>query len=136
MQRTKGAAYEREVAQVFNDALDLPTAHKVKRNIGQSRDGGYDLPVGPLAVEAKRRKTLATVEGWMAQCERAARDEGLIPTVVARQDQGESLVIMRLDDFLELAGDVLREEIFRREERAADADEDEGARAAAGEEEG
>lgn len=118
-QRTKGATYEREVADEFNTALDLPPARKIKRHIGQSRDGGNDLTVGPLVVECKRRKTLGTVESWLAQAEAAtARADGQVPIVVGRQDKGTSLVIMRLEDFLEQFGDVLREHLIEAELRA------------------
>lgn len=109
-QRTKGATYEREIAHAFRDALCIPTA----RNIGQARDGGNDLDIPPLCIEIKRRKTLGTVYGWLQQAINALpafnikhkRDDG-IPVVVARQDQGESIVILRLTDFLALTRDEL-----------------------------
>jgi hypothetical protein len=110
-QRTKGATYEREVAQVFSAALGI----EVKRNIGQARDGGNDLDVGPLVVECKRRKTLTTIEGWMLQAQAAANErrrgheEVTIPVVVARADAGKSLVIISLADFLILTRDELAE---------------------------
>lgn len=112
-QRTKGASFEREVCEVFSRALKRP----VKRNIGQARDGGNDIDVAPLIVECKRRKSLKTIEGWMAQADAAAvdrdplgkfgEDDPNIPVVVARSDGGERLIILRLDDFLTLAGDKL-----------------------------
>lgn len=118
-QRTKGATYEREVAQVFSEAL----GRDFKRNIGQARDGGNDLDVGPLVVECKRRKTLGTVYGWLDQAFKAAVEkqaghtEPRTPIVVARQDQGTSIVIMDLEDFLELAGPELQYHIRREELR-------------------
>jgi hypothetical protein len=120
-QRTKGAVYEREVADRFNDVLELPQSTRIKRHIGQARDGGNDLTVGPLVVECKRRKTLTTIETWLGQAEQATkRTDGMIPCVVARQDKGDSLIVMRLDDFLELDGvaDGLRADIQAREARA------------------
>lgn len=113
-QRTKGASYEREVAKQFSEAINSYFA----RNIGQSRDGGNDIDVGPLCIEAKRRKSLKTIESWMAQAQaaadtRAARGRIAYPVVVARQDAGESLIVFRLDDFLELFRDALREECER-----------------------
>lgn len=127
MQRTKGASYEREVCDAFGAALGV----KVQRMIGQARDGGADiLDVKPLVIEAKRRKTLGTVMGWLSQCMAAAFgrcscavDGGIcdtcsyiltaggapvrkVPIVVAREDQGESIVIMRLIDFLPMFVDL------------------------------
>ena len=123
-QRTKGATYEREVCDAFTTLL----GRKVQRNIGQARDGGNDIDIGPLVVECKRRKTLGTVYGWLQQAIDATRgrtyrktaydprtggdtyDAPWIPVVVARQDAGESIVILRLTDFLTLTGDILRAE--------------------------
>jgi hypothetical protein len=123
-QRTKGATYEREVCDAFTPVV----GYKVQRNIGQARDGGNDIDVKPLVIEAKRRKTLGTVYGWLQQAIDATRgrtylkreydprtggdsyDAPLIPVVVARQDAGESIVILRLTDFLTLTGDILRAE--------------------------
>lgn len=74
----------------------------ITRNIGQSRDGGYDVPVEDLAVEVKRRKTLGTIYGWLQQAFIGAKDEGAnrTPIVVCRQDGGEWIVVLRLTDFL------------------------------------
>jgi hypothetical protein len=102
MQRTKGASYEREVCAVFTEALDRP----IKRKIGQARDGGNDIDVGPLRVECKRRKSLGTLESWMEQAEEGCPLDKH-PAVVTRSDGGESMIVMKLDDFLALAGDRL-----------------------------
>jgi len=98
MQRTKGAAYERELCHRFESA----TGRQVKRHIGQARDGGNDITVPPFTVEAKRRKSLKTIEGWLAQAEAACTIEAPIPIVVARSDGGQSFVIIPLDNFLGL----------------------------------
>lgn len=117
-QRTKGASYEREVAAVFSAALDAD----FKRNIGQARDGGNDIDVGPLVVECKRRKTLKTIRDWFDQAKAACAKRNnaefwsldsdvqtpAIPTIVCREDNGESLVIIRLSDFLILTRDELK----------------------------
>lgn len=108
MQRTKGAQYEREVCAEFTAHL----ATHIQRNIGQARDGGNDINVGPLRIECKRRKTLGTVESWMEQAEAACdRDEGHVPAAVGRQDGGQSLIIFRLEDFLALFAEPLQEMI-------------------------
>lgn len=99
-QRRKGSAYEREVAKRFSEALGV----EVKRHIGQARDGGEDIQAGPYTIECKRRARIATVSGWMEQAVTAAqrRTPAGVPVVVARQDHGESLAILRLDDLLAL----------------------------------
>lgn len=128
-QRTKGAVFEREVCEIFTSALN--PAEPFKRNIGQARDGGNDIDVGPLVVECKRRKTLGTVYGWLQQAIDACRgrtytvdvmDDGewlgscetrpMIPAVVARQDGDTApIVILKLSDFLKLTRDELKAHI-------------------------
>lgn len=120
-QRTKGAVGEREVRDIFRAALNRDD---LQRNITQSRDGGYDLAVGPLVVEVKRRKSIKTMHDWMGQAIAAAKPKcdcarhehqvcdrcaGLhIPTVVFRQDGDTSwMVMLRLNDFLKLTRDEL-----------------------------
>jgi hypothetical protein len=98
MQRTKGAVYEREVCARFSKS----TGRIVKRHIGQARDGGNDITIPPFTVECKRRKSLKTIEGWLAQAYAACTIEAPIPIVVARSDGGQSFVIIPLDDFLQL----------------------------------
>lgn len=115
-QRTKGAVYEREVAQAFTDAIDLPGV-EFKRNIGQARDGGNDIDIGPLVVECKRRKSLTGLYSWMEQAEAAAHERWRVghtgyPVVVMREDEGESLILLRLEDFLTLAKDLLSDAII------------------------
>ena len=100
-QRTKGATYEREVA----NQLTARFGGKFKRNIDQAREGGFDIPAGPYNVECKRRKTLTTVMGWMKQCI-AATKGGRTPIVIAREDNGESIVIMRFTDWMTMAEDA------------------------------
>jgi hypothetical protein len=123
MQRTKGAVFERDVCAIFSAALGT----EFKRNIGQARDGGNDIDVGPLVVEVKIRKTLGTVYGWLQQAITAvgistyrvngyeplrggeSYDAPRIPIVVARQDGDTApIVILRLSDFLILTRDELK----------------------------
>lgn len=125
-QRTKGAVFEREVCDIFTSALNPPAPFQ--RNIGQSRDGGNDIDIGPLIVECKRRATLGTVYAWLQQATDAATvrpdprsatqfapyrrtladGTPMVPVVVARQDGDTApIVILRLNDFLALTRDEL-----------------------------
>lgn len=96
--RTKGAAYEREIANAIG----------ARRNIGQARDGGDDITHEGYRIEAKRRKRLATIEAWMAQAVASCQNDSETPIVVCRADNGESLVIMRFSDWVEEKGFLLR----------------------------
>lgn len=95
-QRTKGATYEREVGHTLARGYGMAP---VRRELSQTRDGGCDLVAGPLVVECKRRKTLATLRQWLAQVTRAT-PKGKVPVVVCREDQGASMVLLTLDDFI------------------------------------
>lgn len=91
-QRVKGATFERDIANALG----------AKRNIGQARDGGDDITLGRYRIECKRRKRLGTVQAWLAQAQAACAQAGDIPIVVAREDHGEALVIMRFTDAMPL----------------------------------
>lgn len=111
------------------DAFGEALGRKIQRNIGQARDGGNDIDIGPLVVECKRRKTLGTVYGWLNQAIAALPKiagtgfviNSKIPVVVARQDQGESIVILRLTDFIDLARDEIEYHAERQSRRELDA---------------
>lgn len=109
-QRTKGATFEREVCAALRDRLGID----VTRNIGQARDGGNDIDVGPWVIECKRRKRLVTLRQWMDQAKaaipavlRRRPNGGLIPVpvVVLRDDGGDPLVLCTLDHFLLMTQD-------------------------------
>lgn len=102
-QRNKGSGYEREVANLLSELL----GQVVRRNIGQSRDGGDDITVGKFRIECKRRASIA-VYPWMEQAE-AACHEGQIPVVVMRGDQKGSLLVLRLEDGVDLIREALQE---------------------------
>lgn len=138
MQRTKGASYEREVAQQINSTLGLNALLSapcgrceetlkehvpngtgcdqfqpiVKRKIGQARDGGNDLDLGRLIVECKRYAKIGVMK-WFRQAVAACSGKpGRIPCVVAREDNGESIIILRLSDYLTLHKEQLVKEII------------------------
>ena len=92
-QREKGAQFERDVARTLTD--ELGTA--VKRNLGQARDSGDDITVGPFRIECKRRASLS-VYSFIEQAEKC---DGT-PVVVMRGDGKRPLVMMYLDDAIPL----------------------------------
>jgi Holliday junction resolvase len=104
MQRTKGATFEREIANDLTESWGV----KVKRNLGQARDSGDDITVPPFRIECKRRKGIAVYE-WLEQCEMACykvmRRE--FPVVIARADHKEPIVIMRYSDWKRIAAGEL-----------------------------
>ena len=96
MSRNKGAAAERELAQILSDELGFV----VKRKLGQARDSGDDIQVGKFRIEAKRRETLA-LPAWCRQIE-AHCESHEVPVVAYRQNGQPWRIVMKLEDFLPL----------------------------------
>ena len=68
MQRTKGAAGERELARLLRDHLGA----EVVRNWVQARPGGADLlGVHGWAIEVKRAARARLNEWWQQTCQQA-----------------------------------------------------------------
>jgi Holliday junction resolvase len=94
MSRNKGAAAERELAQILSDELGFV----VKRKLGQARDSGDDIQVGKFRIEAKRRETLA-LPAWCRQIEEHC-GPGEVAVVAYRQNGQPWRIVMKLQDFL------------------------------------
>lgn len=93
-QRTKGAAAEREVAKILQDALGV----EVKRKLGQARDSGDDIQVGRYRLEVKRCETLRMQE-WCEQVQAACGPQD-VPVVVYRRSGQPWRVVLLLDDLI------------------------------------
>mgnify|MGYP003348093790 CR=1 FL=1 len=94
--KDRGASYEREVSKTLSERLGT----KVTRVLGQARDGGSDIDLGPFMIECKRRRKIALYE-WMEQAIVSA-DGKKIPVVVCRGDGKKSLAVFLLDDAITL----------------------------------
>lgn len=95
--RQKGARYEREIAHVLND--NGYPSHR-----GQQFSGGKDSPDVispdfPLHIEAKHVERL-DLYGAMTQSIRDAGEKP--PCVVHRKNNSESLITLKLQDFLNI----------------------------------
>ena len=96
MQRTKGAAAEREVVKIVQSVWP-----DVARNLAQSRDGGRDLVnTPPLCIEIKRQERL-NLRSAYEQCKAAATSEEAA-VVVHRSNHTQWLVTLSLEDFIGL----------------------------------
>lgn len=104
-QRDKGARFEREVCSIIEDV----TGYKVKRNLSQTRDGGYDIKFGPFRLECKSRKALSVYD-FYDQCEAACGVHD-IPVVVMKADRREPLVMMSFRQALPFLADQIDGEI-------------------------
>lgn len=95
--REKGARYERELAGQFREY-----GYDARRGQQYSGANGDADVVGlpGLHIEAKRREKMQLYD-WMAQSVRDAR-AGELPVVMHRASRCETLVTMRLPDFMQL----------------------------------
>lgn len=94
-QRNKGANGERELAKLLYDRLGI----ELKRNLEQSRNGGYDLEGLPdFAIEVKRHEKLEVNKWWeqtVSQAERSNR----IPVLAYRQNRKPWIIATTLRFF-------------------------------------
>lgn len=95
--RQRGQSGEREIVALIRDHFGID--HK-GRNLGQERDGGADVALGPWQIEVKRRKKVANLYEWLQDADIAA----------LRADGKGWLVVMPWDLFAKLA----REEVANR----------------------
>ena len=117
--KAKGAAYERELADFFNDNVFCGEERCARAPLSGGGSvnmvaGGADL-IGPpgLFVEAKRVEKLAWREA-LAQAEgnattRKTPDAPIVITRKSREPTHESVVVLRLDRFLPFYEAWLRE---------------------------
>lgn len=94
-QRTKGAAFEREIAGILTKRLGRP----VTRELSQTRDGGRDLSLPPFSLELKRRVRIG-VYPWLKQAEAATDYKHPLPVVVARADKERAVAIIPIEVFV------------------------------------
>ena len=95
--KTKGASAERELAHLLETALGADFT----RNLEQCRGGGVDLlceNIPWLALEVKRRETLAIGEWWRQAQRQAKADQ--IPALAYRQNRRPWLFVIPLSAVL------------------------------------
>lgn len=69
MQRNKGARAENQLASMLSDDLGM----EIKRSLGQPRDGGADILIGPYAVQVKHAAKAQIKSWWQQTCADAAK---------------------------------------------------------------
>lgn len=106
-QRTKGHGGERELCALLSDALGTV----VKRHLGQAREGGGDIELGPFLIEVKRRARIAGVHQWMNQACKACTPKHHIPVIAFRADGQSWVVAFRLPEAVELMREALSESV-------------------------
>jgi len=88
MQRTKGAAAERELLKLLSDGLGL----NLTRNLTQTREGGADCDdLEGYALEIKRHETLQLTTWWRQAVEQAGDK---VPVLAYRQSRHPWLFVV------------------------------------------
>ena len=105
--RIKGAAFERKLAKYFTENTKL----EARRGLGQTRLGGaevsdVDMPI--IHVEAKRHKR-TNIKAALLQAINDANVNGKIPVAITKDDRGEILCTMRIDDWVLFFNSYLNE---------------------------
>ena len=110
--RNKGASFERDVAHKLSQHF----GERITRILGQARDSGEDIDVGNLTIECKRRKTLKGLYAWYEQARAAAKRYRTlrVPVVVFREDHGETMAMLSLNDLLFLSDKAVRPVVIAR----------------------
>lgn len=113
--KAKGSIYERELADYLNASVGISSRRALLSGGGRN-EGGADLDDTPLIhIEAKRVENVSPY-AHMRQAEAAigkSKDRTVMPVVITRRNRietGQSLVIMRLDDWLRMYRAILDSE--------------------------
>lgn len=96
-ERNKGASGEREVCALLRQW----TGDEFDRNLLQTREGGGDIPFGPLLLEVKRTERVKMPE-WQEQAQESAKNANMLPAVVWRRSRAEWWIALPLLNYLAL----------------------------------
>ncbi len=110
MQRRKGKAFERTVANLFKEVF--PGA---KRTLTQQRDSGEapDIEAPGWWVEAKAHKRVNIQKAFAQAVDEVARAKSsLVPVAVTKDNGGEIMATLRVADFLRLLAE--KEEVLKK----------------------
>lgn len=97
--KRKGEKYEREVAADLR-AYGYDT-HRTAQYSGKTGDAPDVVGLPYIHIECKHYANRAFDYDWIDQARRDAK-EGLLPIVVHRIDNADSLVTMRLSDWMDI----------------------------------
>lgn len=93
MQRNKGAAAERQFANMLTDDLGVV----VKRTLDQTREGGADIVLGVFAIQVKHAAKPA-IKGWWQQTVTDAHKAKKIPVLAYKINRQGWRIRMRMKE--------------------------------------
>ena len=98
--RAKGANFERDLAKLFRQYLDI----EAQRGLGQTRGGGEeiaDVEMKYIHVEAKRHKR-CNIKAALNQAISDCSQKEKIPVAITKDDRKPILVTMKFEDWIEV----------------------------------
>jgi len=99
--KAKGARYERELASKLSDyGYD---ARRTAQYCGNTGDASDVIGLDGIHIEAKHQEKISIYD-WMAQAihDSGENGKGNLPAVFFRKNNAETLVCMRLEDWIQL----------------------------------
>jgi len=100
MSREKGKRYEREIANFLKEN-GYEDAHRTSQYCGNTGDASDVVGLPGIHIEAKHQEQIRIYE-WMFQAIHDSQKNQEIPVVFFRKNKQDTLVCMRLNDWLEL----------------------------------
>lgn len=100
MSRDKGKRYERELAHRFRE-YGYIEAHRTSQYCGNSGDASDVVGLPGIHIEAKHQEKIKIYD-WMDQAIHDSKKTGNKPVVFFRKNNAETLVCMRLPDWMDL----------------------------------
>ena len=97
--RDKGARYERELASALR-GYGYET-RRTAQYCGNTGDASDVIGLPGIHIEAKHQERIQIYD-WMGQAKRDSAKSGDIPAVFFRKNHCETLVCLRLEDFMEI----------------------------------
>lgn len=97
--KQKGARYEREIASKLKE-LGYE-ARRTAQFCGNTGDASDVVGLNGIHIECKHCEKISIYD-WMAQAIHDSAKSGNLPTVFFRKNNSETLVCMRLDDWIQL----------------------------------
>ncbi|WP_234015744.1 hypothetical protein [Achromobacter spanius] len=93
MQRTKGAAFERKVANLLTDATGTTWRRRVRNRAGDSDVVADDPAFARISIECKHANVLC-LPAWWRQAQAQAGEDG-VPVLIYRQTgaRGECVMV-------------------------------------------
>ena len=98
--KQKGARFEREIASKLRD-YGYDNARRTAQFCGNTGDASDVVGLDGIHIECKHCEKIQIYD-WMAQAIHDSEKSGNLPAVFFRKNNAETMVCMKLDDWIQL----------------------------------